>query len=103
VFFKTPRGEVEITARPLDTDISQRMGRVGWVAAALVLAGLVYLLVRSYGATILASRASAVLMLALGLLSVVTCVLPIAGALVATTGVVLLIGSLFRMPRRSAT
>ena len=95
VFFKTPRGEVQITARPVSTKISERLVRVGWVGAALVVAGLVYLAVRRYGATILASRSSAALMLAVGVLSLVTCFLPIAGLLLAITGLALLIGSLF--------
>lgn len=95
VFFKTPRGEVQITARPLSTKISERLVRVGWVGAALVMAGLVYLAVRRYGATILASRSSAVLMLAVGVLSLVTCFLPFAGLLLALTGLTLLVGSLF--------
>ena len=54
-----------------------------------------YLVVRRYGAAILASRSSAALMLAIGVLSLVTCVLPIAGLLLAVTGGTLLIGSLF--------
>jgi hypothetical protein len=99
VLFKTPRGEVEITARPLATEISRRLGRVGWVAGGLLVAGAIYLAVRRFGAAILASRSAALLIFLLGLLSVITFVLPIAGLLLAITGLVLLVGSLFSKRR----
>jgi hypothetical protein len=96
VLFSTPRGEVEITARPVSKRISERLGRVGWTAVALVLFGLAYLVVRGWGMTILTSRWAAAAMIVLGLVSLLTAVLPLAGLLLAITGFALFVASFVR-------
>ena len=87
--FTTPRGEVEITAQAIAHPLLERLTRAGWVLAAMLLFFAAYKLVGRVGTPLCTSRASAIVLMFAGMLSLVTCMFPIAGLVALALGIIL--------------
>jgi hypothetical protein len=88
--FTTPRGEVEITAEAVSDDLLGRLFNAAIALAAIVVVGYAVRLASRGRLGWLGGPAATTLMLCLGMLAIVTGVLPIAGILMFACGAVIL-------------
>lgn len=89
--FTTPRGEIEITARPVATSLLERAQRFGTIALAVFGGWLLCRIGCKLRLAIFHTMLGATLLLVLGIASLVAGVLPVGGLLVAVIGLVQLI------------
>jgi hypothetical protein len=100
--FTTPRGDAQITVRSISTAVSDRLISLAWVLGVTVVALLAVRWIRQGGLALFAGRAGAVTLIVLGIASLLTCVLPVLGALAIVIGVALYIRSRIRRPAPAA-
>jgi hypothetical protein len=89
--FSTPRGEVQIAARPMSQPVMESLVRLGGVLAALVVLLAVRRFLRRHGFSPLARRVTAVVMVILGLIGMFVGVFPLAGVVLFVIGVAWLV------------
>jgi hypothetical protein len=90
--FTTPRGQLEITARPIDESlVSRLMGLVGLAVAILVVWALFRQPARAFWRRLLSTVACGIVIAVLGLASIVTGVFPVAGLVLLAGGIALAI------------
>jgi hypothetical protein len=90
--FTTPRGQLEITARPIDESlVSRLMGLVGLAVAILVVWALFRQPARAFWRQLLSTVACGIVIAVLGLASIVTGVFPVAGLVLLAGGIALAI------------
>lgn len=86
--FTTPRGQLEITARPVaETLVARLMGLVGMSFAVLMVWALVRQPARAFWRRLLGTVACGILIGVLGLASIITGVFPVAGLLLLAGGI----------------
>jgi hypothetical protein len=87
--FTTPRGEVEITAQAISEPLVERLIRAGWVLLAIVVCYLGYRLIAAVGVSALTGRVAGIGLVVVGLVSLVTCIFPLAGLVAIVLGAIL--------------
>jgi hypothetical protein len=87
-YFTTPRGEVDITARAVANDSVAWLEHLGTVLAVLIVGLVIYRWGRRWRFEALLRPTLPTLVIVLGLASIVTGVLPVAGLLATIVGVV---------------
>ena len=87
--FITPRGEVEITAQAVSSNMMTKLQRLAIALVAILAIGFALRLARQDGVGPLGGPGAITLMICLGVLSVLTGVLPIAGLVLFLSGLVL--------------
>ena len=96
--FTTPRGQIEITARPVGIDLVTRlMGLAGLAAVILIVWVATRKPAREAYTRLFSTVASGVLVAILGLASLITGVLPIAGLVMLVGGIALALRNRFAL------
>jgi hypothetical protein len=90
VLFTTPRGEVEITARPVSEETRHRATRLAAVLAVVLVVWLAVRGARHYGRQLIASRLAALVLILAGLANLFTWLLPLVGLAALLSGIALL-------------
>ncbi|MCE9605146.1 MAG: hypothetical protein K8U03_09630 [Planctomycetia bacterium] len=93
--FTTPLGDARITARPVSASLIEDLTRLTAVVAGLIVLWVLWRLVRNRLAWFAESRRGALVVAAIGLLSITTQIAPLAGLLTLLTGFILLIRRFF--------
>ena len=86
--FTTPRGDIEITARPLDAALLERIVRLGAVLLVFLIIGLAYRFVSRVGFDHIVSRPVAILLLVGGVMMLVWGVAPLLAITLIAFGIV---------------
>jgi hypothetical protein len=85
--FTTPRGEVEITARAVSRNMLQTVQRLAICLLGAVVILSVYRLIRGRESALVSNRATSILLIVLGAVSLVGGVMPLAGLLILVIGI----------------